>query len=387
MNTLITESLKASDVSLLFGFPRKLMSRREVKMVEWVVNYTIQYDKPPTLMRFCLEFVHFIPEESADPLGDIYDQELSHKRNLYVREQLVEMQDFLLEGHDPLAKISALHADIVGGRSDITKYTTYDRTSYFRQPDAFPYEIPVIDKYTGGISKGDLIYLIGRLGTGKTTFALWLLTKSLQAGRRILVVSNENRAEDVVAKIDSYMGGFNPLKKRLADWSSFELNRLRTVSFIAKNLEGEVFIPNRPVSDVKEIQSLVYTYKPDLLMVDGIYLMGGASGESHWEKITSISRSLKQLAEGEGTPILGIHQASRSAIGRRIEIEHIAYADALAQDADLVLTINKEEDESLFVESIKNRWGQDRWGFFMRFYFETMSVKILNAKLVGSDTL
>lgn len=385
MNSLITESLKLSDVKLLFNFPKKMMSKREVKMVEWIIDYTIRYDKPPTLTRFEDEFKNFIREETSDPLGDIYDVELSRKKNLYVREQMVAMQDFLLDGNDPTEKISQLHLDIIGGRSDVTQYTTFDRTSYFRKPDSFPYGISCIDQYTGGISKGDLIYLVGRLGTGKTTFALWLLSKSLQQGRRILVVSNENRAEDVVSKIDSYIGGFNPLKKRMADWSSVELNRLKTVSFIAKNMDGEVFIPNKPVSDVKEIQSLVYTYRPDMVLVDGIYLMTGASGDSHWEKITNISRSLKQLAEGEGTPILGLHQASRGAIGRRIDIEHIAYADALAQDADLVLTINKEDDESLFVEAIKNRWGQSHWGFFLRFFFDTMTVKVLNAKLVGDD--
>jgi replicative DNA helicase len=125
----------------------------------------------------------------------------------------------------------------------------------------------------------------------------------------------------------------------------------------------------------------VYTYRPDLVVVDGIYLMQGAAGDSHWEKITSISRSLKQLAEGEGTPVLGLHQANRQAIGKRIEIEHIAYADALAQDADLVMAINAEDDGSHFVEAIKNRWGDKAgWGMFMNFFFDSMTVRVRDAK-------
>jgi KaiC/GvpD/RAD55 family RecA-like ATPase len=380
MNTLITASLNAGDVHLLFGFPRELVTPYEGKVVQWVVDYTARYGSPPTLERLESEFGSFIPLESEDPLGDIYDRTLTKKRNIFVREYMTTIQDELKSGVDPLPHIEELHRAIAGGQSDVTRYTTYDRSAYFRRPTTFPYGIPQIDQYTGGIAKGDLVYLIGRLGTGKTTFAIWMLTKWLQTGKRILMVSNENRADDVVAKIDSYIGGFNPLKKRTLGWTESDKGRIETVSFIASHMEGDVFIPNRPVQDVKEVTNLIHSHSPDLVIVDGIYLVQGIKADSHWEKITSISRELKRIAEGEGLPILGIHQANRNSIGKRIEVEHVAYADALAQDADLLMAINPEDDDSLFVESIKNRWGKKNFGFFMRFFFDTMQVKVLDAK-------
>lgn len=382
MNALVTESLKRGDVHLLFNFPKELMSKSEVKVVDWVIAYTSRYGQPPTEARLRENFDSFVPIYSDDPLADIYDTTLIQLRNHYVRAYLTQVQDDLKKGADPFPYIDHLHQVTRGGSSDVTHYTKYDRTAYYRRPTAYPYEIAEIDKHTGGMAKGDLIYLIGRLGTGKTTFALWMLSKGLQKGRRFLMVSNENRADDIVAKIDSYIGGFNPLKKRTQEWSSSDLNKLKTVNYIASHMEGEVFIPNRPVENMKELRSLIYTHKPDIVMVDGIYLMSGAAGDSHWEKITGVSRELKQVAEGEGLPIIGIHQANRQAIGKRIDVEHIAYADALAQDADLLLGINAEEDGSIFVESFKNRWGDDHWGFFLRFYFETMSVRVMSDKVV-----
>lgn len=383
MNALVTKALEIADVSLLFNFPRELVSEKENKVLDWIQGYTAKYGVPPTVERMTKEFDTFLRVRSTDPIGDIYDTTLQKKRNLYARKFLVEIQEELKGGADPLPFIAELHQKIRAGSGDVTRYTRYDRTAYYRRPTSIPYGISQVDKYTGGIAQGDLIYLIGRLGTGKTTFALWVLTKWLQNGKRVLMVSNENRADDVIAKIDSYIGGFNPIKKRTMEWSDEDLNRLKTVSFIASKLEGEVFVPNQPVQNVKEVQSLIYTYRPDIVMVDGIYLMAGASGDSHWEKITGISRSLKQLAEGEGVPVLGIHQASRNAIGKRIDVEHVAYADALAQDADLMLAINPEEDGSIFVEAIKNRWGGEHWGFFLKVYFETMTVKVMDARLEG----
>lgn len=385
MNKLVTKSLEDSSVHLLFSFPRTLLTSTEVKIIEWIQQYTNRFGTPPSMVRVNAEFTNFVPVKSKDPLGDIYEQTLVRKRNIYVREYLTQVQGDLKAGVDPLPIIDKLHQDIRGGEGDVTRYTSYDRSAYLRQPTTFPYDIPEIDRHTGGIAKGDLIYLIGRLGTGKTTFALWLLTKKLQAGKKILMVSNENRSDDVIAKIDSYMGGFNPIKKRLMEWTPDDVNRLKTVSHIAGKMEGEVYIPNRPVQDVKEVQSLIYTYRPDMVVVDGIYLMAGASGDSHWEKITGISRGLKQLAEGEGVPVIGIHQANRQAIGRRIEVEHVAYADALAQDADLLLAINPEDDGSIFVEAIKNRWGDNNWGFFLRFFFDSMTVRILDPKLAVEE--
>jgi hypothetical protein len=170
------------------------------------------------------------------------------------------------------------------------------------------------------------------------------------------------------------------------DWSMDDMRRIETVSYIASRLEGEVIIPNKPVQSVKQIQGLIYTYRPDIVIIDGIYLMSGTSGEAHWEKITDISRNLKRMAEEEALPVFGIHQANRSAVGkRRIEIEHIAYADALAQDADLVLAINREEDSDLFIECIKNRWGKEHWGFFLRIFFDTMHVKVMDAEYALED--
>lgn len=381
MNSLITESLKQELVHLLMGFPKVLLADSEKRMVEWIENYVMRFGKTPTLTRFEGEFDTFVSQDSQDPLADIYEQTLTKKRNIYTRQYMTEIQDKLKKGADPLPFIEQLHEHLRSGSGDVSRYTSYDRSMYLRKPTTFPYEIPQLDRYTGGIGKGDLIYLIGRLGVGKTSVALWIVGKSLLQGRRILMVSNENRADDVIAKVDSFIGGFNPIKKRTMEWTEEDKNRLNTVSFIAKNMDGEMFIPNLPVKDVKELRSLVYTYRPDLVIVDGIYLMSGASGDSHWEKITSISRDLKNIAESEGVPIIGIHQANRSAIGKRIEVEHIAYADALAQDADLVMGINPEDDGSLFVEAIKSRWGKDSWGFYLRIFFDTMTVRVQDARL------
>lgn len=380
MNNLIAQSLNEEDVHLLFSFPKSLLSKSETATIDWIADYTTRYGKPPTVTRLMEQFETFVPITTTDPLGDIYDRTLTRKRNIFTRTYLIEVQEDLKKGADPLPYIENLLTNISGGRSDVTLYSAFDRSSYLRHPSSIPFGINALDERTGGVAKGDLIYAVGRLGTGKTTMSLWVLTKWLLQGKRILMASNENRADDVVNKIDSFLGGYNPINKRTMKWNDEDKSRLATVSYIAKNMDGEVYIPNRPVQDVKEVRSLVLAYKPDLVMIDGIYLMHGASGDSHWEKITSVSRELKKMADGEGIPIWGIHQASRNAIGKRIEVEHVAFADALAQDCDMLFGLNPEDDGSIYVEAVKSRWGEGRWGLFIKFFFDNMTVKVMDAR-------
>lgn len=380
MNTLITKSLAEGNVIHLLNFPKEFMSPLQVKMVDWVKGYLNRHGQPPTLPRFIEEFDIFVPMHNLNPITDIYDRTLVEERNIYTRNYLMAIQDDLKEGKDPLPYIQKLHKNIASGGNDVSYYTKHDRSLYMRGGTAIPYGIPQLDKYTGGVAKGDLIYLVGRLNTGKTTVSLWFTTKWLMDDKRILMASNENRADDVIGKIDAFIGGWNPLKKRTMEWTEDDKKRINTVSYIASNMKGEVIIPNKPVRGMDELNNLVYVYQPDIVIIDGIHLMKGASGDSHWEKITDISRNLKVLAESEGVPLLGVHQANRNAAGKKVEIEHIAYADALGQDADLIMGINQEDDGDIFVESIKNRWGKKHWGLFMKFFWDTMFAKVYEVK-------
>lgn len=381
MQALVTQSLEESNVTHLYQFPAILAEDWENVWIDWIREYTIRHSTPPTVARFQKEFDTFVPVLKDDPLSDTYDQTLIKKRNFWARSFILKHQEDLNSGVDPLPIVREMHSTLSMGDMEVLKYSDYDRTRYLRAKTSFPYGIEQLDFYTGGASAGDLIYLFGRLGTGKTTLAIWMIKKWLEDGHKILVVSNENRAEDIIAKIDAFMGGWNPLKRRLMDWTKEEESRIRTVSHIASTLEGEIIVPTVPIHNVDQVQGLLHSHQPDVVVIDGVYLLSENKGDSaNWEKLTDVSRSLKRMADGHGVPVIGIHQANRAAIGKRVEIENIAYSDALGQDADLVLGLTEEPDGDLFVECLKNRWGKSNWGLFLRLYFETMTVRLLTTR-------
>jgi replicative DNA helicase len=133
----------------------------------------------------------------------------------------------------------------------------------------------------------------------------------------------------------------------------------------------------------------MHSHQPDIVIIDGVYLLSENKGDSaNWEKLTDVSRNLKRMADGHGVPIIGVHQANRAAAGKEeLDVENIAYSDALGQDADLIIGIAPESDpKELYIHCVKNRWGSPTWGFFVRLHFDTMTVRVLpDVPLKGED--
>lgn len=387
MNSLITKSLEESELRWLLDFPKEIMKPVERLMVDWIQDFTVRYGEPPRITRFTGEFELFIPLFSEDPLGDIYQRTLKRKRNLYTRDFLMEMEESLKRGDDPLEGIARLHQTIQGKEGDTVFYSSFDRGAFLRRPQSYSYGIRPLDKHTGGASQGDLIYIIGRLGTGKTTLTMWMVKKWILRGHKLLLVSNENTPTDIIGKIDSMIGAWNPLKKRTGEWSDSEKNRLRAVGYLASKSPGEIIMPSHPINDPDVLHTLIQSYAPDIVVVDGVYLMGGRDSKSTWERVSDVSRKLKQIAIDCSVPIVGVSQANREAAGReRIGVVHAALSDSIGQDSDLLLAVNQmEEDGRVFVEAIKNRWGKSAFGFFIEFFWDRMAVRVYDEKFLKEE--
>lgn len=386
MNDLITKCLDRADIQPLMTFPGDMTSDHEKEWISWIVSYFQKYGTIPTVDRMSHQFSTFVPILPEGPLYDLAETVLAERKNLYARNVIMEHADSLKEGEDPTNWIGELSDKLRSANDEVVLYSTFDRSSYILPPKTIPYGVSFLDNVTGGISVGDVAYTIGRLGVGKTTFVEWLVKNWYVSGLRILIISNENAANDVIAKIDSFLGGWNPLRRRLGGFSEKELARIRTVSRIASASPGEIIIPKRYDKTVSGLVPLVNNYRPDIVVVDGVHLMKAnpfSRGKAFWESVTEVSRGLKELALNEELPIMCVHQANRGAAGVKVKSETIAYSDAIGQDADLVLGLNPAEDQ-LLIETVKNRWGPNA-AFFFKITYEEMWARVLEAAYVDED--
>jgi len=360
MNKLFTSSLVDGDVHLLLNVPRDLLTKVELKWNEWITNYYRTYGVSPTLERFEKEFSDFLAVKSADPLHDVYMQDIGFRRNSIVRETLISKSKSISEGVDPYNDLTELVKKLSIPTSEIVNAGDYDISSFISRQITFDTGFPTIDSNGGGISKGDLCYIFGRPGSGKTTLLLDLIVRWSLLGHKVTVISNEIRYEDITFKIYSQMAGVDTTKKRSSSLNENDMKRLSAVRMFL-NENRNLNIVKRPVHRVTEVEGLL-SEDTDILCIDGVYFMSyTGNSSSDWKELTEVSRLLKQIATKKNIGVVGVIQANRSA-ENATNLGSAAGTDAFTQDSDLLLGVNPSGffngGRQVTITSNKNRNGQ-----------------------------
>lgn len=254
---------------------------------------------------------------------------------------------------------------------DITK-DTQDRKRVYEEREktkgitGIPSSIPLLDYILKGFQKGTLTTVIAPTGVGKTWFEVLIGSNAQINGYKVLQFVTEMSEEQMRDRFEAMhmgimMGEFNYNK-----FKSGGLDRDQKESYfkyldkIAPKMESLVIEQATGVSDIR---AKIELHKPDLVLVDGVYLMEDERGaESDWLRVAHITRDLKVLCANMHLPMVINSQADKSTSKKTgAEIENISYTQAIGQDSDTVLTILRTEemieDRESCVKVIKNREG------------------------------
>ncbi len=215
-----------------------------------------------------------------------------------------------------------------------------------------------LDYITSGWQKSDLVIIAGRPAMGKTSFAL-SIAKNIAVDHRLPIAffSLEMNNVQLVNRLISNtceIEGRKVMNGQLDDeeWSRFDKN-------IGKLLGVPLYIDDTPGLSIFELRTkarrLVREKKVELIMIDYLQLMNanGMKFGNRQEEVSTISRSLKQLAKELDIPILALSQLNRSvetrdnaankAEGKRPQLSDLRESGAIEQDADMVLFVHRPE--------------------------------------------
>lgn len=370
MYELITASLERSDLTQLMAFPPVFMEPYEKEIVDWIFEYRKTHTVVPSLERLERQFSHFTAIRSAGtplPIADIFQLELDAKKSAYTITEMDKIRNAIRDtGKVDEAAFNALLMTLTVNSNSISAYSSFDRDLYFRHGIPAKTRLAMIDKATKGVFPGEFFVIVARLGVGKSTLSQFFMRNWLMSDkRRILCVSKEMPPADVFARMDASIGHFNPLKLRDAaeEGTAAELRQnLMTVQHIVQRSGGEVFMPVMNVWSIPQIHTLAKNLAVDLVLIDGLYhLSSNTKHASMWEDVASVSRATKEMALGLNVPVFATTQLKRgSGKGTAVEVDDVAYSDAIAQDADFLAAATDAkipEKKILDVSLIKNRYG------------------------------
>jgi len=307
------------------------------------------------------------PIEATQPLS-VY---LGHLIETRSQDELIERITVAINEGEFDAYRSAVIADEVqlkyrfttAESTDIHPHAVANAGQILRrqQTQGIPFGLPSIDKATSGWQPGQLITLQALAKQGKTTALVKMMYAAKLAGRNILFCSFEMTTDELLMmyvslafEVDLTSLREGSLTKKERDRVGAEIRRLRT-------LEGARIIDTRrEIDTITKLRGLHTTFEPDLMIVDGIYMMTDEAGEPSGSPraITNITRGLKELAMERSVPVVASTQSLLSKTVRgKLNLYSGGYSSSYAQDSDVLLGLRRLGGEYVEIEILAMRSG------------------------------
>jgi len=225
-----------------------------------------------------------------------------------------------------------------------------------------------LDKVTSGWQRSDMIVLAARPGMGKTAFVLSMARNTaVDYNMGVAVFSLEMSAVQLVKRLIASEARIDAQKLRRGDLKEHEFQQMH--SRITKLSAAPLFIDDTPGLSIFDFRAKCRRLKAQhgiqLIIIDYLQLMtakDGKGGGNREQEISTISRSIKEIAKELNVPIIALSQLSRSVETRggdkRPQLSDLRESGAIEQDADIVSFIYRPDYYGL----TKNEDGDSNQG-------------------------
>jgi len=203
-----------------------------------------------------------------------------------------------------------------------------------------PFAFPYLNLISGGMGGGDIISWIGRPGVCKSYLLLNEAMLAHDAGKKVLFVSMEMPITQCARRILSLRTRVNYTRLRLGRVSAFGIQRIdEEINRMASQLPFQI-LSGGVFGTVDRIQAQIKHYRPDVVYVDGAYLVRTSTkGGQRWERALQVIEKFKNTSLSEDIPISVSYSFNKTAPGT---LEGIGYTDGLAQLSSIAISIESE---------------------------------------------
>lgn len=347
------------------------------KCFKYVYDFYSKYGKVPSIDLVEEEFKDLRIEYAKEPVDYYLDKMTENYVRVKGSQVLIgsarEIVKSPMKGIEKLqTAVAELTLEAVPTRDDLVEDTVEDRMArYLRLKkvggmDGMPTPWEVLNEATMGLHGGDFIAIVSRPGVGKT-FMLTLFAEYATRNKlKVLFVTNEMSNTQIMQRFDAVYFKL-PYKELRAGLLPDALEKMYFEGL--KKMKKDVkMVVTQDVHGVNSVGSKIDQYKPDLVLIDGMYLLADdQNSQSRWEGISNISRNLKKLARKKNVPIIATTQFNRASEDVKIDkvtLSNLGFSDSIGQDADVVLglfrTKDMEMNQEMKVRMLKIREGEPK---------------------------
>lgn len=358
---LLSEFLEPDDLTLNHGVQALyiLMSEMSDKDEDW---------DPVTLDQRCVKkfrraYAQEIEAETKGAWSLCTPMVYKH----YARRELLQMLLRRRMGQERYEEADAIKAEL--DQKEISIPTQAESVSGFLQrwtdsdgPE-FKTGLNEMDSILGGMARGELIIVYGDSSHGKSITMHSLMLRSLVEGRRVMIADYEMGTDLIQSRIASMVSGVR--LDRIVNKTLDEAEKVRFAQTLDTQVGYNLLIAEGPA--MADLKAAVKNYKPDILLLDYIQLLGASAmnrKDSLATTITILMSELKNLALSEKLCVIVGSQVVKDYGAGRPRLQDIKESGAIVNSADKVLCAywpykkGKTQNESIYVIGVdKNKSG------------------------------
>lgn len=332
---------------------------------QWIIDFNAQHGAVPSERAFSAQYGDIdIEDSSQETYSNLIEDLFEGYRNRTVVNSVSEAMGKLDVG-DTKNAMSILKRGLEDATAETSKLKDFNiiegwekRLAEYEDLRANPDKLRGIatgftglDRLTHGFRPQQWIVMVGEQKRGKSLFQLIMARACHISSYTPMCVSYEMSVQEQLSRLDSLNANVPYDRILSGHLSDQEMDRLYATMMRNKNMHP--FIMSEDASGATTISALdakIREHRPHAVYVDGLYLMDDEHGEPKGspQALTNISRGMKRLAQHHNIPIIGTTQVLSWKLNnkrtRAITADAIGYTSAFAQDADLVLGVERNPD-------------------------------------------
>jgi len=403
----ITELLITGDMSTVVDnqISSKYLSGRYKKAFKFIQQHQTQYGKVPSIETFKkkfpnIELAQINGEYSTGETMQFWCDQLREKKkhNTIVDaldEVLVKInEDLDTEGAYALLKKLVLQVEnelVLSDRIKINEDTYKRKEDYKKRQKSggmtgIPSFIDEWDKLLGGYNNGELITFMGYTGTGKSWLEIIQAVQQAKNGYKVLFFTTEMSTKMVFRRIDAVWNSLNYSRFRKGQLLPDEEKRyFQYLEEMENTPDDEVMlVVEQATGGVSQISAKIDQYNPDIVYIDGAYLLEDEEGEEdNWAGMVRIWRGLHRLCLAKNIPIVVTTQSKDE---QGASLKSMSFAKAIANESDVVAVLEQDEqmknDKEIMLKPLKIREGDNMRIVMMNWDFDEMKFNSIYSERV-----
>lgn len=255
----------------------------------------------------------------------------------------------------------------------------YEKKKINKGISGIPTDIPFLDFLLKGFQKETLTTMIAPTGVGKTMCQCLIAVNAVLQGYKVIYGLTEMSSAQIRDRLEMLLfakkyGAISANQFKSGNLpSSVEHKYFQFLEEYIPTIDLPIFTAISPMQVAAEVDK----HKPDLLLIDGVYLMeDDEKSDSDWLRVAHITRALKKLVKNKHIAGFINSQADKNT-SRKIgaELGDISYSQAIGQDSDNILALFRTDqmrsDREMCLKVLKNREGS-LGKIMLSWDFETM---------------